>query len=127
MQQRCKHEQQQQEEMCGGENGMVLLQQQMKVYYDLELQNNMLEWVKLHRVGKYEQYVAARFPENVRLDNAGVVTWIDERVVHPEWSGTFATLDPDMEPHDIGEAPPMTPREAFAFKQHREAVMAVTA
>jgi hypothetical protein len=127
MEQRCKYELLQQQKICGGGNGMVLLQQQMKIYYDLELQNDMLQWLKLHRSGSYAQYIAAKFPENVQLDDAGVVTWMDDRIIHPEWSGTFEELDPSMALYDIGEAPPMTPEDALAFKQRRDGAEAVPA
>jgi hypothetical protein len=74
-----------------------LLKEQMKIWCALELENNMMKWLQQalqeggHKL-EYKHYIASEFPENVRLDAAGDVEWMDHRIIHPEWSGTFERI-----------------------------------
>jgi hypothetical protein len=116
----------------------VDLQQALKEWCALDMENMMIRWLKGSSDGdqsysanyheNYAHFIACEFPENIRLGPSGEVEWMDERVVHPEWSGTFERLsaemddDPDYGLHPLGDIPPMTPLEAIEFIRQQEEV-----
>jgi hypothetical protein len=120
------------------------LQQAVNEWCALDMENGMIKWLRdrsnardgdqsythENRDGdkSYTHFIVCQFPENIRLDGvSGEVTWIDERVVKPEWRGTFDRLSADaaddpqsLELHVLGSAPPMTPQDAVDFREQQQ-------
>jgi hypothetical protein len=75
----------------------------IKEYYAKELENNMIEWKRIHKQGTYIEYLKHAVPENIRFSEDGEVEWIDPRTERVK--RTFDRVEPSHALHVLGDPP----------------------
>jgi hypothetical protein len=69
------------------------------------LENKMIVWKQANPHKEFQDYLIDKMPENIKLDTAGAVCWLDPRLQGPLWKGAFERVQASDSPHEIGAAP----------------------